>query len=150
MKNNQFLHVSTLGPIGYLPAPGTCATLVTVIALFFMPYTNGQHYLLFLTIMYGFSHYFITTILPFFNDDDPSQIVLDEVLGCLVTFYAVPISGLSLTVGFCLFRFFDITKIGPVGWFERIQGASGIILDDVAAGIISNIILRLIISLCIL
>jgi phosphatidylglycerophosphatase A len=150
MKNDLFLHIATLGPIGYLPASGTFATVATVIALFFLPYTMSWHYLLFLAIVYSVSHYCITALLPIFNSNDPSQIVVDEVIGCLVTFYAIPISGISLLIGFCLFRFFDITKLGPIGWFERLKGASGVILDDVAAGIVSNIVLRILIFLCII
>lgn len=150
MKIDGMFHFyATLGPIGYLPASGTIATLVTAIAIFFVPYTFGWWYLQFLVLGYVCSYFFINKILVYFIEDDPSQIVLDEVLGCLVTFYAIPISGLSLFIGFILFRFFDITKFGPVGWLEKIKGASGIILDDVAAGIVSNIILRLILYSCI-
>lgn len=150
MKNDRLFHFyATLGPIGYLPASGTMATLVTAVGLFFVPYTLGWWYLVFLMVGYICSHLFIDKVLVYFIEDDPSQIVLDEVLGCLVTFYAIPISVVSLVIGFILFRFFDITKFGPVGWLEKIKGASGIILDDVAAGIVSNIILRLVLYSCI-
>lgn len=143
--NKLFQFYATLGPIGYLPASGTFATLITVLILFFVPYTVGWWYLGVLIFGFFCAYLFISKILIHFIEDDPSQIVLDEVLGCLITFYAIPISGISLMLGFFLFRFFDITKFGPVGWVEKIKGTSGIILDDVAAGIVSNIILRLII-----
>lgn len=143
MKNDYlFRYYATLGPIGYLPASGTFATFVTLIILSLMPYTTSWNYPFFLVITYCCFYYFVKKILIYYAEDDPSQIVVDEVIGCLVTFYAVPVSWLSLCFGFLLFRFFDISKIGPVGWFERIKGASGIMLDDVAAGVLSNIILR--------
>jgi phosphatidylglycerophosphatase A len=147
--DRRYQFYATLGPIGYLPASGTCATLITIIALFFIPYTFGWWYLGFLLLGYIGAYILIKKGLIYFIENDPSQIVLDEVLGCLVTFYAIPISGISLVFGFLLFRFFDITKFGPVGWFEKINGASGIILDDVAAGLVSNIILRFIVYVCI-
>lgn len=139
---------ATLGPIGYLPASGTFATLVTCIALFFVPYTDSWHYILFVTSAYLVSYFLVKRILVYFKEEDPSQIVIDEVIGCLITFYAVPISVFSLFIGFLLFRFFDISKIGPVGWFEKMKGAAGIMLDDVVAGFISNIVLRCVIYLC--
>lgn len=136
-------YCATLGPIGYLPAPGSCATLLTCIVLFFMPYRLKHEYIFIIALLYFSSLYFINYSLKNFHEKDPSQIVIDEVIGCLVTFYAIPISWASLLLGFILFRFFDITKYGPVGWAEKIKGPTGILLDDVFAGIISNILLYL-------
>jgi len=68
------------------------------------------------------------------RSDDPSEIVLDEVLGCLLAFWAIPLSTPILIVGFIIFRILDITKSFGVGFFEVILGAWGILLDDLAAG----------------
>ncbi len=146
-KTNVMHYCATLGPIGYLPAPGTVATLLTCIALFFMPYTLNNGYMFVVALLYFSALSFINYSLKNFHEKDPSQIVIDEVIGCLVTFYAIPISWVSLLIGFVLFRFFDITKCGPVGWAEKIKGPTGILLDDVFAGILSNILLYLLFAL---
>lgn len=94
-------------------------------------------------LCYVIAHICIQKILISYHDEDPSEIVIDEVLGSLVTFCAVPLCPISLLGGCILFRFFDISKFGVVGWMEKLPGASGILLDDVVAGLLSNILLRL-------
>ena len=78
---------------------------------------------------------------------DHGSIVWDEIAGMFVTFLFVPISASSLLVGFVLFRLFDILKPWPISWLDkRLRGGSGIMLDDVLAGIASNIVLQLILA----
>lgn len=74
-----------------------------------------------------------------FEGADPSQIVIDEIAGILVTmlFHDPKLS--MLFAGFILFRIFDIVKPWPVSWFERrYDDGRGIVLDDVMAGIYAN------------
>lgn len=68
---------------------------------------------------------------------DSAEIVIDEILGLALVYMWVPASPLNLAVGFGLFRFFDITKLGPVGWCERRWHghAAGTLLDDLVAGV---------------
>lgn len=68
---------------------------------------------------------------------DSSEIVLDEILGLALVYLWVPAAPLNLAMGFGLFRLFDITKLGPVGWCERrLHGhAAGTLLDDLVAGV---------------
>jgi phosphatidylglycerophosphatase A len=74
---------------------------------------------------------------------DPGPVVIDEALGFLVTMAFLPHS-LSMTIaGFLLFRVLDIIKPPPARWLERLPGGWGIVLDDVAAGIWGNVLLRL-------
>ena len=143
MKNNILLRwYTTLGFIGYLPASGSLATGITVSYLYFFPFTSGMLYLVALALVYISAYWCIKESYTLAQHADPSEIVIDEVIGTLVTFYAVPISPFSLVCGFCLFRLFDISKIGPVGWSEKINGPAGILLDDIVAGVLSNCILR--------
>lgn len=75
---------------------------------------------------------------------DPSTIVIDEWAG--IFFALIPVSGtnyLAAAAAFILFRFFDIVKPGPVGWCEKLPGAWGIMMDDVAAGVITALIIYL-------
>jgi phosphatidylglycerophosphatase A len=76
--------------------------------------------------------------------NDPPEVVVDEVAGFLLTFFLLPLSWLTLCLGFVLFRFFDIAKPFPAGWFEKkLRGGTGIVLDDLMAGVYANFVLRL-------
>lgn len=79
--------------------------------------------------------------------DDPSEIVIDEVAGFLLTLLFIPITWFSLFIGFVLFRIFDILKPFPIRRLERIKGGAGIVLDDILAGIYANLSLRIVLSL---
>jgi len=73
---------------------------------------------------------------------DPGQVVIDEVLGQIITFIATPrISRVGLIAGFILFRIFDIIKPFPARRCERFPGGWGIMLDDGVAGLYSLIAL---------
>ena len=83
-----------------------------------------------------------------YGREDPGCVVLDEVVGMLLTLLLVP--GLTWTgvlAGFLLFRLFDIVKPPPARQMERLPGGVGIMMDDVMAGIYGNAALRLLIWL---
>jgi phosphatidylglycerophosphatase A len=67
---------------------------------------------------------------------DPAPIVIDEIVGILVTYCMLPIHILPLFLGFVLFRLFDIVK--PVPLLERLPGGWGILLDDLLAGLLAQ------------
>jgi phosphatidylglycerophosphatase A len=75
---------------------------------------------------------------------DPSFVVIDEVVGYLVAMQLLPPSFWKVVVGFSLFRCLDIIKPPPIRWLDRsIQGGVGIMADDLVAGIITNLALRM-------
>ena len=75
---------------------------------------------------------------------DPGFFVLDEVIGYLVTvLWSSGPSPLTLVVAFFVFRFFDVVKPWPVKRLERIPGGDGILLDDVAAGLLGLVFVML-------
>jgi phosphatidylglycerophosphatase A len=73
---------------------------------------------------------------------DPSHIVIDEVAGQLVTYIACPIGWQALLAGFILFRAFDIVKPPPVRSLEKLPEGTGIMVDDLGAGIYALIVLQ--------
>jgi phosphatidylglycerophosphatase A len=78
-------------------------------------------------------------------EGDPGWVVIDEFAGQWITLLALARPTISgLVAAFVLFRIFDITKLGPVGWADRRHGSFGIMADDVIAGIIAALILALI------
>jgi phosphatidylglycerophosphatase A len=81
------------------------------------------------------------------NQPDPSQVVIDEIIGQMVCFLWVPVSAFSLVAGFLMFRFFDIVKPFPVRTCERLPGGMGIVFDDVAAGLYAGGVLSILLWL---
>ena len=136
--------IATLGPIGFLPAPGTCSTLFTLLFIYLLsPFTLLSYFFLFITVfLVGF--YVISASFKKIKAYDPSEIIFDEVIGSVVTFFAITISLKSMIIGFLLFRFFDITKVCGIKKVEKIPGALGVICDDIVAGLLSNVLLRVI------
>jgi len=79
---------------------------------------------------------------------DPACIVIDEIVGILVALAGMPATPFNLAAGFIAFRAFDIIKPFPARWLDaRVPGGWGIVLDDVVAGVYSNILLRVLSSI---
>jgi phosphatidylglycerophosphatase A len=79
----------------------------------------------------------------YFGGIDPGPVVIDEVLGMLLTLAFIPVGWSGALAGFVLFRIFDVIKPYPANRFERLHGGFGIMADDAMAGIYSNLSLRL-------
>lgn len=78
---------------------------------------------------------------------DPQFVVIDEVAGQLIALIAVSVSWKSLLLGFILFRGFDIVKPWPVRWLERLPEGTGIVIDDVGAGLYALAVMQLVVHL---
>ncbi len=80
----------------------------------------------------------------YFKRQDCQYIVIDEIVGLMITMIGIPITGYELVIGFLLFRFFDVVKPMPVNWVDRkLKNGFGVMLDDVVAGIYGNLIMHL-------
>lgn len=74
---------------------------------------------------------------------DPSFIVIDEWAGMLISLTGIQgQEHFKIICAFALFRFFDIIKPPPVRWAEKFEGAWGVMLDDIVAGFLANVVLR--------
>ena len=78
---------------------------------------------------------------------DPSCIVIDEVSGVMIAFFLLPFSWPVIFTAFFLFRAFDMFKIYPVNKFEPMPGGVGVMMDDIVAGIYTNIVMHIAIRL---
>jgi phosphatidylglycerophosphatase A len=76
------------------------------------------------------------------RDADPKAVVIDEVVGMMVSMLFLPKSLLFYALGFAIFRILDIQKPFGIRSLESIGGGWGIMLDDLAAGIVTNILLQ--------
>ena len=82
------------------------------------------------------------------KQNDPGCIVIDEIAGMVVTIIGLPFNLITVVMGFIIFRILDILKPFPIRKLEkRIPGGLGVVADDVAAGIIANLLLRIIIQI---
>ena len=78
------------------------------------------------------------------QQSDPGCIVIDEIAGMAVTFIGLPFNLTIGFVGFVIFRLLDVFKPFPIRLLEqRLEGGWGVVMDDVAAGIIANMVLRI-------
>lgn len=130
--------IATLGPIGFLPAPGTAGSLAALVAGWFIA-TQGYLVLALASLAALLIGIIASeTYSQMSNTKDASEVIIDEVAGQWVVLLCIPplIEGALLwyIAAFILFRFFDITKIGPVGMAEKLGGGIGIMADDIVSG----------------
>ncbi|MBI3756276.1 MAG: phosphatidylglycerophosphatase A [Deltaproteobacteria bacterium] len=133
---------------GYSPfAPGTVGTLLGVIIYYLLSSAGTTAYCITLSSGLLIAIWTSSVAQKHFGKEDPAQVVCDEVIGYLVAAFLVPFTVPNAIMIFLLFRFFDIAKPFPIGLIDRkIKGGIGIALDDIAAGIYSNIAFRLLIQ----
>jgi phosphatidylglycerophosphatase A len=141
-----FLLLATGFGVGCSPvAPGTMGTLVAIPIYFFLSAIPSPLYELTLLTFFFLSVWISTLAENYWGKKDDTRIVIDEMMGFLVTLLWVPKAARFIIIGFFLFRFFDIVKPFPIRHLERrLGGGFGVVLDDVLAGIYSNIILQMI------
>jgi phosphatidylglycerophosphatase A len=134
---------------GYLPkAPGTWGTLVGLMLFLLLHGLSLPVYLFVVAGLFFVGSFAAGEAEKILDTRDPGSVVIDEIVGMLITMVAVPMTPLTMALGFALFRIFDIVKPFPVNFFDqRFHGGLGIMLDDVVAGIYSLAILQLIVSL---
>lgn len=81
---------------------------------------------------------------------DPSQVTIDEVLGMWISLLLLPKGILVSAVAFVVFRALDVVKPPPARAFDRLRGGAGIMLDDVVAGLYTNLVMRVLLAIGIL
>jgi len=81
-----------------------------------------------------------------FGRSDPGQVVIDEVMGMLITLFLNPVGWRGLVAAFLLFRIFDVVKPYPANRLERLHGGVGVMADDAMAAVYANLTLRAILA----
>ena len=137
---SRFAEVYPIGHSKY--APGTMGSLIGVlIGCFLILNLDVKFYLIFLLIFIIVSYLLCEAHLKFYNKKDPKEVVVDEISGQFIAILGCVQSDkstymfLSLFLSFILFRFFDISKIGPIKRFENLPNGIGIMADDIVAGL---------------
>jgi len=137
------LFISQGGFSGRFPvAPGTAGTLAGVLLYWCMKDLPPIWYgvLLLLIILIGTWAADRTEVL--LGRKDSPSIVIDEIAGYLIAMFLVPDGWKYVAAGFFLFRIFDIIKPYPLKNFEKAPGGVGVMLDDIGAGIYTNLVLQ--------
>ena len=163
IKKINLIFVTFLG-VGYIKlASGTFASLFTSIIFFYLFrfYISIEHFLflcLAMILVFTYSLYAIKTIENEFEQKDARQIVIDEVIGQSIPIFLIEYiaylqtqsfgAALHLYISsFLLFRFFDILKPFPIGYFDKnYKNSFGILFDDVLAGVYTLVVLLLLIK----
>lgn len=129
---------------GLMPfAPGTFGSLVGVALFWFMAPMAAGPYAALVVVMFVAGIYICGTTANDVGAVDPGFIVYDEVVGFLVAMYLMPADWRWIAAGFVIYRVFDIWKPFPIHNVEHVLGlGSGIMADDVIAGIYTLIILQ--------
>jgi phosphatidylglycerophosphatase A len=143
--NQLALLISTFGYVGFFPvAPGTAGSLAAL-GLYAVVRWLGEPAAeaAVIVAVFGAGLWASTRSEPLLGTSDPGPVVIDEVLGMLMTLAWMPLSLTGVLVGFVLFRLFDIVKPFPAGWFEHAPAGWGIMLDDAMAGVYGQLTLRL-------
>lgn len=138
--------VATAGGVGYLPyAPGTAGTAVAVPLAWALAGLGLWPYLGVVAAVTMVGTWAAGVADRAWGTHDSQRIVIDEVAGYLTTMAMVPRDRVvALASGFVLFRALDIIKPPPASWIERrLPGGPGVVLDDVAAGVLGAVALAL-------
>lgn len=133
------------GFLGYLPlAPGTFGAVLGVLVTY---YCNFAIRFLLSVVLFVLGGILCQKAEAFFKKKDASHIVIDEVVGFMITMLWVPVTVQNLFCGFLLFRFFDVLKPYPIHVIDsHMKNGWGVMLDDVLAGVYGNIILQLVLK----
>lgn len=144
--------IATFFYVGHMrPAPGTWGSLAALPVAWVIYVLIGPWGLaLGVVISYVLGVWATAVETKGKEDHDPSEIVIDEVAGQWIALLPVAFGAQMMSVditalwpgwiaAFALFRLFDITKWGPIGWADRMHGPTGVMLDDVIAGIFAAV-----------
>ena len=135
--------IATVFGVGYAPlAPGTVASVVTVIFLGLVPFSRAGLvvFLLLVVIVGTWAAHRAERVI---GGKDPGAIVIDEVAGMTLSVIAFPLTTEVLAAGLALFRVFDVIKPPPARESQRMRGGVGVMIDDLIAGLYALAIIAL-------
>jgi len=143
---NQFaLLIASFGYVGFFPvAPGTAGSLAALALFAFVRWVGMPAFELGMIVaVLAVGIWSASGAERALGRKDPGPVVIDEVLGMLITLALLPVSLAGVLLGFLLFRLFDVVKPYPANRMENLPGGYGIMLDDAMAGVYAYLVLRL-------
>lgn len=141
----EFLkQLATLFGVGRIKkAPGTWGTVATIPLVLLFNWAGPFYYMAAIALLLPVGVAACHIYEQAHGGHDHKEIVIDEVLGFLITMIWLPMTWQAILIGFGLFRVLDITKPLFIGYLDkRVQGGLGVMIDDVAAGVIASLIMQ--------
>ena len=143
LRRRVGVFIATCAYVGYMPvAPGTWGSAIGV-AIYYLVRRQGSAAIELGTIavLLAVGLWAATEAEHHFGGIDPRPVVIDEVVGMLITLALVPVNTFGVVVGFLIFRVLDVVKPWPARRLEHLPGGFGVVLDDVMAGVYGNVIM---------
>lgn len=135
--------VATVGNLGYLSfAPGTLGSLIGLLLIWGLSDASLHKQLAGCAAVVALALWSAGKAARAIGYPDPPQIIIDEVAGMMVAVVALPYTWHVMLIGFIAFRLLDILKPFPIKQIQRLPGTWGIVLDDLAAGLATQVGLR--------
>ena len=141
--------IATVGYCGYFPiAPGTVGSAAGLVFYLLVWWAQSPVVEVgLIVVLFAAGVWAGTTSERYFGGIDPGPIVIDEVVGMLITLAFIPVDITGALIGFVLFRIFDVIKPFPARRLEALHGGLGVMADDAMAAIYANIALRIVLYL---
>ena len=140
------LALATVLGVGYVPvAPGTCGSAVGLLVWIVWPASPVVQATV-IGALFVIGSWSSGVAERHFGTTDPAPVVIDEVMGMLITLFLNPVSWAGAAGAFLLFRIADVVKPFPADRVERLSGGLGVMADDVVAAVYANLALRAILA----
>ena len=141
------LFIATCGYLGYVPvAPGTFGSAAGLVVFAAVRWSGSPALeLAVIILLFAVGVWSANAAERHFGGVDPAPVILDEVVGMLITLAFLPVNVTGAVVGFLLFRLFDVVKPWPANRLEAVHGGLGVMADDAMAGVYGNVAMRLLV-----
>ena len=141
------LFIATSAGVGYAPvAPGTFGSAAGLLLWAMLPHTPTAQAVA-IVVLFALGSWSGTVAEHHFGKTDPGQVVVDEVMGMLITLFLNPVGWGGALVAFLLFRVADVIKPWPANKLEALPGGIGVMADDAMAAVYANLALRVLLAL---
>ncbi|WP_022846613.1 MULTISPECIES: phosphatidylglycerophosphatase A family protein [unclassified Desulfurobacterium] len=131
---------------GKLPKmPGTWGSITAAILLYFFWPENIVYQVVIIAVTFVLSTISSQSLSEQLGDNDPDSVVIDEIIGMEIAMLGIKTTLPAVVAALVIFRIIDIMKPPPIKLFEKLPGGFGITVDDMFAGLYSNILLRLLV-----
>ena len=135
--------IATVGGIGFFPvASGTVGTVPAALLVWLVPMSWPVYVAVTIAITIA-GIIASSEVEAVMGKKDPGCIVVDEFAGYMVAMAFLPPTTVNVIAAFFIFRFFDVVKPPPIRSLERFKGGFGVMVDDLAAGLATNIVIQL-------
>ena len=134
--------ISTVFYVGRIPfAPGSICSFLAFLSWYYLRFYIEGVFILYASLILFFVGVAVSTIYSeSIKKEDPSEVVIDEWVGQWIALWLIPHSFYWGLLSFVIFRVFDVLKLGPVQGMDDIKSGTGIMMDDIVAGIFALLI----------